>query len=158
MTQPTGVFVRLPLSDELREAFITSVDCGEEVEAGIAAIGTPVTGGELKTMAHISRGGDRISIHRKTERDIPLVRQSDAIAKLAEKDAEIVRLRTEDDKGLTQAIEERDECERVINDLYQAVMGDPPEWSNGFGYRDAVEDIVDYVHALRTKALKGPEA
>ena len=93
MTQPTGVFVRLPLSDELREAFITSVDCGEEVEAGIAAIGTPVTGGELKTMAHISRGGDRISLRRKTERDIPLVRQSDALAELAEKDAVIGRYR-----------------------------------------------------------------
>ncbi|MBO1362078.1 hypothetical protein J2D73_20075 [Acetobacter sacchari] len=59
-----------------------------------------------------------------------------------------------DEREITQVIEERDQCEQVISDLYQSVMGEPPEWSNHFGYRDAVEDVTDYVHAIRTKSLE----
>lgn len=65
----------------------------------------------------------------------------------------VALMQAQDDKALTQVIEERDECEQVISDLYHAAMGEYPEWSNNFGYRDAVEDVVDYVHALRKKAL-----
>ncbi|MDT8871562.1 hypothetical protein RAA17_12020 [Komagataeibacter rhaeticus] len=122
-----------------------------------------------------------VSLRSANGTDIELVRRTDMEAQVArvaaEKDAEIARLRAkqplydrvvhengelklavarlqaQDDKDITQVIEERDECEQVISDLYRAAMGEYPEWSNNFGYRDAVEDVVDYVHALRTKAL-----
>ncbi|MCG4254222.1 hypothetical protein K6W37_10025 [Acetobacter senegalensis] len=99
MTQPTGVFVRLPLSDEQKrkvvaEMMFAATSVADAFEKAILAIGTPVTGGELKTMAHISRGGDRISLRRKTERDIPLVRQSDAQAQIAALGAEVGRLQS----------------------------------------------------------------
>lgn len=45
--KPTGVFVRLPLSEEQREAFVTEMDCGAEAEQAILAIGTPVMGSNL---------------------------------------------------------------------------------------------------------------
>ncbi|KAA8387075.1 hypothetical protein FOH24_07205 [Acetobacter tropicalis] len=39
--------MRLPLSDEQREAFITAVDCGEVAEQAVLSIGTSVTGAGL---------------------------------------------------------------------------------------------------------------
>ena len=150
-----GVFVRLPLSNAhvltLLDAYTGDKETtNTKMQAVILAIGIPVQPcADVETVASV--------------RDcVPLVRRTDMEAQVArvvaEKDAEIDRLRASDDADLTQVIRERDECEQVINDLYQVVMGEWPEWSNHFGYRDAVEDVVDYIHALRMKALKGGAA
>ena len=153
--KPTGVFVRPRLSNEQLGKLLAPMDTLNE---RMLAIGTPVTGGDLEVAAYDNIASGQLSRVRPCGANINLVRQSDAQAKIAALEAYVARLRTEDDKALTQVIEERDECEQVINDLYQAVMGYPPEWSNNFGYRDAVKDVVDYVHALRTEALKGGAA
>lgn len=62
MTQPTGVFVRLPLSEERAITFHKeSSHAWDEFngssnalacEAGLLAIGTPVTGGKLEKLTH----------------------------------------------------------------------------------------------------------
>lgn len=40
-----------------------------------------------------------------------------------------------------QTISERDAAEAALSDAYRAVCGREPEWSNLFGYEDAVEDM-----------------
>ncbi|MFT9070305.1 MAG: hypothetical protein ABF446_08410 [Acetobacter orientalis] len=82
--KPTGVFVRLPLSNEQLGKLLAPIG---PLNERLLAIGTPVAGGELEVVCYSHEIGNTGS----------LVRQSDAIAKLAEKDAEIVRLR----EGLT---------------------------------------------------------
>jgi hypothetical protein len=87
--EPTGVFVRLPLSDEQRmtanEAPYKKDRKGSALEASILSIGTPVTGGDIPVITTLG-----------TLRDpIPCVRQSDAQAQMAALEAEVVRLRAE---------------------------------------------------------------
>lgn len=136
-----GVFVRLPLSEVAEELLVDAAAFGKPDDShdkALLTIGTPVTGGVLKTMAHISRGGDRISLRRKTERDIPLVRQSDAQAKIAALEAEVVRLREtmkeielgidalsseEDDGGRMTSSEMKRRALEVIRSEVKALKG-----------------------------------
>lgn len=98
--KPTGVFVRLPLSNEqLGKLLIPTRTFNERM----ISIGTPVTGGELRVsafadyippsaigvMAQIFEVSDR----RTKSFNEPLVRQSDAQAQIAALEAEVVRLR-----------------------------------------------------------------
>ncbi|MGO2959308.1 MAG: hypothetical protein ACTIDN_09765 [Acetobacter sp.] len=97
--KPTGVFVRLPLSEEqLKNVDRLAQEISENnsenewrfhrhyvaaCEELITAIGNPVTSADMLVITILG-----------TLRDpVPCVRQSDALAKLAEKDAEIARLR-----------------------------------------------------------------
>ena len=98
----TGVFVRLhdgKLSDQqtadLNDQSMTSLE-------SLLAIGTPVAGGELEVVGYAHCvNGKIVTLGTYRAPDVssgisvtsePLVRQSDARAKLAEKDAEIARL------------------------------------------------------------------
>lgn len=81
--KPTGVFVRLH-DGLLNETQIAKL-CNPKrsMTESLLAIGTPVTGGDMPVITTLG-----------TLRDpVPCVRQSDALAKLAEKDAEIARYR-----------------------------------------------------------------
>tara|TARA_R110000824_G_scaffold401032_2_gene610443 strand:- start:18020 stop:18253 length:234 start_codon:yes stop_codon:yes gene_type:complete len=42
---------------------------------------------------------------------------------------------------MTQVIDERDSAESALSEAYALVMGHAPEWSNLFGYRDAINQI-----------------
>lgn len=48
----------------------------------------------------------------------------------------------------TQLIEERDSAENALADMYEAAMGNRPEWSNIFGYSDAIDDVAQHVSFL----------
>lgn len=86
--KPTGVFVRLPFSGTERERILDEVEVDPDtVEESLLAIGAPVTDGGLEVY-HAP-----IVITENGAERIPLVRQSDALAKLAEKDEEIARYR-----------------------------------------------------------------
>lgn len=108
--KPTGVFVHLPLSDEdcmtIRKHITSKCLTNDGIVNGLLAIGTPVTGGELEPLAFVN--ADRLKWKIATDNDVCLtfsgkphlgggtlnlidgiVLQSDALAKLAEKDAEI---------------------------------------------------------------------
>ena len=104
-----GVFVSLPLSeDQLNELYHAVMYLGEE--AALRNIGTPVTGCDLEPLAFVN--ADRLKWKIETNNDVCLtfsgkphfgggtlnlidgiVLHSDALTKLAEKDAEIARLR-----------------------------------------------------------------
>ncbi|HAS1462199.1 TPA: ead/Ea22-like family protein [Enterobacter hormaechei] len=45
------------------------------------------------------------------------------------------------ERSETQLIDERDNAESALNDVYKAVMGQAPELSNWFSFADAIEEI-----------------
>ena len=110
-----GVFVRLPLSEGAVDQYLRAIHSGEPLEAeasaleaGLLAIGTPVTGGDIPVAAYTSqydidrvrkgKSGDIYGAKNWEGSDeevfsIPLIRQSDAQAQIAALEAEVVRLR-----------------------------------------------------------------
>lgn len=163
--KPTGVFVRLPLSEEDLATFNgkcrIEYDVKQDiahlggVEGGILAIGTPITGGELEVAGwchpqqlsdlYIDNGspeGERFVVMSRVQigsRDIPLVRQSEAQAQIAARDAEITRLR--------EALQEiRNVCGSDISE--KALLG-------GFF---APTTLAEQVYCFVGDALKGGAA
>ncbi|KFB97764.1 hypothetical protein GTGU_04632, partial [Trabulsiella guamensis ATCC 49490] len=47
------------------------------------------------------------------------------------------------ERSETQLIDERDMAETALADMYMAVTGEPPEWSNHFTFGDAVERVKE---------------
>ena len=94
-----GVFVRLPLSEEQKAAVYDLTSKGGATDA-ILTIGTPVTGGNLDCAVIIEQDDKRympevVSYQPhlvKPKQLLNLVRQSDAQAKIAALEAEVVRL------------------------------------------------------------------
>nr|WP_279184718.1 hypothetical protein [Acetobacter syzygii] len=101
--KPTGVFIRLPLSGEeastMRDHIMSQILTTDALEHTLHAIGTPITGGKLKIVGYAPSHleGGLCAIFRKKsdalKSSIPLARQSDAQAKIAALEAEVVRLR-----------------------------------------------------------------
>ncbi|NKA61278.1 ead/Ea22-like family protein [Escherichia coli] len=55
------------------------------------------------------------------------------------------------EKSEEQLIDERDHAESALADMYFAATGDSPEWSNWFGFSDAVDVVVDRIADLEAK-------
>lgn len=55
------------------------------------------------------------------------------------------------EKSEEQLISERDHAESALADMYFAATGDRPEWSNLFGFSDAVDAVVDRIADLEAK-------
>ncbi len=55
------------------------------------------------------------------------------------------------EKSEEQLINERDHAEAALADMYFAATGDRPEWSNWFGFSDAVDAVVDRIADLEAK-------
>ena len=52
------------------------------------------------------------------------------------------------DRSETQLIGERDQVIAVLDSMYEAVTGAPPEWSNAFGFTDAINDVTERIFEL----------
>ncbi|EMB4323671.1 hypothetical protein RJ492_004913 [Pluralibacter gergoviae] len=52
------------------------------------------------------------------------------------------------DRSETKLIEERDGLIQVVEELYQTVMGVPPEWSSAYGFTDAINDVAGHILEL----------
>ncbi len=75
--------------------------------------------------------------------------QPDHAAEIARLRAEVARL----DDGESQAIKERDHAEKIIDKLCDAVLGtERAEWSTGYYFEDAVDDVETAVYRLRAEA------
>ena len=55
------------------------------------------------------------------------------------------------EKSEEQLINERDHAESALADMYFAATGGRPEWSNWFGFSDAVDAVVDRIADLEAK-------
>jgi hypothetical protein len=67
-------------------------------------------------------------------------------------EAEISRLKqasVHDDVMLGETIGQREAAEEAISQAYFLMIGRSPEWSNKFGFTDALEDIEDAQSSLR---------
>lgn len=53
-----------------------------------------------------------------------------------------------------QIIDERDEAEEQISQIYYLITGKSPEWSNNFGFKDAEDEIMDAVNSLKAAVKK----
>ncbi|MFT8890215.1 MAG: hypothetical protein ABF888_00095 [Acetobacter papayae] len=94
--KPTGVFVRLPVTDEQAQEMYRAYCAayarsslttrGIATQAALLAVGTPVTGGELEILDIVD------AAYGNTQEKY--VRQSDAQAQIAALEAEVVRLRS----------------------------------------------------------------
>ncbi len=72
------------------------------------------------------------------------------LALLDELEAQSKRI-AELEKSEEQLINERDHAESALDDMYFAATGDRPEWSNWFGFSDAVNAVVDRIADLEAK-------
>lgn len=52
------------------------------------------------------------------------------------------------ERSETQLINERDAAESALSDMYQATTGERPEWSNMFGFADAVDVVEERLATL----------
>ncbi|MFS8371714.1 hypothetical protein [Acetobacter indonesiensis] len=157
MTTPTGVFVRLPLSDTEKMALTSGVKWGGDIEAGILAIGTPVTGVGLPTEAVRVRvhstdielawvyqkappsDQDASEYELEVER---LLTHEQALAALASLQAEVGRLRA--------ALEEQ----KTFHESEDKALSKQPTSGQGLWRRNQNQEQIRLIDA----ALKGPEA
>lgn len=114
--EPIGVFVRLPFLGTERDRILKEAEVDpDRVEEVILAVGTPITGAQLEVVGYSAKlansfdkvtgeytnfdiiprlVGHSICLPPGSVRDLhSLVRHSDALAKIAEKDAEVAQLR-----------------------------------------------------------------
>ncbi|HGJ4493750.1 TPA: hypothetical protein ACJGO4_003594 [Salmonella enterica subsp. enterica serovar Java] len=71
--------------------------------------------------------------------------------RLVAAEVEITALRqriAELERSETQLINERDAAESALADMYQAATGERPEWSNMFGFADAVDVVEERLATL----------
>ena len=71
-------------------------------------------------------------------------------ALLDERESQNKRI-TELEKSEEQLINARDHAESALDDMYFAATGNRPEWSNWFGFSDAVDAVVDRIADLEAK-------
>ena len=55
----------------------------------------------------------------------------------------------EADRDIEKAITERDAAQEAMSQAFYLVTGRSPEWSNLFGYAEALEEIGDAVAVLK---------
>ncbi|EEO4838309.1 ead/Ea22-like family protein [Salmonella enterica] len=79
----------------------------------------------------------------------PLEHENVHYADAAEVEITALRQRiAELERSETQLINERDSAESALADMYQAATGERPEWSNMFGFADAVDVVEERLATL----------
>ncbi|EBW5315606.1 ead/Ea22-like family protein [Salmonella enterica subsp. enterica serovar Haifa] len=79
----------------------------------------------------------------------PLEHENVHYADAAEVEITALRQRiAELERSETQLINERDAAESALADMYQAATGERPEWSNMFGFADAVDVVKERLATL----------
>lgn len=175
--KPTGVFVRLPVTDdqaqEMYRAYCAAYASsslttrGTATQAALLSIGTPVQADGLKTFLRAIVSGKSLvgMLEPDSKRempdvfeDIPLVRQSDAQSQIAARDAEIVRLKLE----VCHANDTADAAIGEVTRLQEALVAARDAITSDLNAKSIVctvwagpaETLVDYIDA----ALKGGAA
>ncbi|EDS7588758.1 ead/Ea22-like family protein [Salmonella enterica subsp. diarizonae] len=81
----------------------------------------------------------------------PLEHENVHYADAAEVEITALRQRiAELERSETQLINERDSAESALADMYQAATGERPEWSNMFGFADAVDVVEERLATLES--------
>ncbi|CUR85120.1 ead/Ea22-like family protein [Salmonella enterica] len=118
-------------------------DCQPNAEANaefIAAFNPKVALALLDENIQLQRGKDATEAVALALRDD--MRQSREKLEAAERSI------AELERSETQLINERDSAESALADMYQAATGERPEWSNMFGFADAVDVVEERLATL----------
>ncbi len=86
---------------------------------------------------------------RSATDDGPLILR---LSRLIEAHEAQIRVGDREEQALGQVIDERDAAEEALSRAYYLVTGRSPEWSNIFGYTEALEEIEDACALLRKTA------
>lgn len=79
-------------------------------------------------------------------------RAKDRIIELeAENESLLRRIGSVEMKDHLQTIDERDAAEETLSQAYYLITGRSPQWSNMFGYQEALQDIDDAQRCLRAE-------
>lgn len=100
---------------------------------------------QLAKLANFNPDWDMLEACRESWREVTDALK-EAEAKLEAKDKRIAELEASE----TQLIQERDSAEQALADMYEAATGERPEWSNWFGFADAIEDVAQVRAKLAT--------
>lgn len=87
--------------------------------------------------------------HVAAERYFRAANPATVLALLSELEAKDKRI-AELEASETQLIQERDSAEQALADMYEAATGERPEWSNWFGFADAIEEVAQVRAKLAT--------
>jgi Lar family restriction alleviation protein len=69
-----------------------------------------------------------------------------------EKYAACESVRREGETKLENAVSERDAAEDAVSQIYFIVTGHSPEWSNTFGFEQAIQEIEEAINLLKQAA------
>ncbi|MFT9361283.1 hypothetical protein [Acetobacter okinawensis] len=164
--QPTGVFVRLPLSEEQKASVYDLTSKGGATDA-ILAIGTPVTGGGLTrtgTIAWFEKDREPSLASYcpglfKAGDSVPVTSLPIAQAHIAALESEVVRLRgviVEAVDALTRVTEERSTQYQAKNGRWVSIQADDGERCDII-HSDITTDCEAAILSAH-KALKGGAA
>jgi prophage DNA circulation protein len=64
---------------------------------------------------------------------------------------ELSRYASIEEKAHLQTIDERDAAEDALSQAYYLIKGASPQWSNLFGYQQALEDVDDFQKCVRAE-------
>lgn len=71
--------------------------------------------------------------------------------------AGVVKMAAKHERECLEIIDQRDKAEEAMSQAYYIVTGRSPEWSNKFGYDEALEEIGDVVSVLK-QAVKANQS
>lgn len=66
--------------------------------------------------------------------------------------------REKEERAHIRTIDQRDDAEKALSDMFSAVTGRGPEWSNNFGYPEAIEEVEATIAELVRAASEGGAA
>lgn len=111
----------------------------------LSELGNPAWIVGQQEIADFIRGDEALLVRgydpESTEPALRMYSQEYVSALLAELEAKGKRI-AELEASETQLIQERDSSEQALADMYEAATGERPEWSNWFGFADAVEEVA----------------
>ncbi|EAS1514245.1 ead/Ea22-like family protein [Salmonella enterica] len=129
-------------ADEVQRDFAEALGCAGDNESIMEAIDDlkqhiaelESKNGNLRTIAH-------------DQNELAIKANLDSINYTVEMDRLHKRI-AELENSETQLINERDVTESALADMYQAATGERPEWSNMFGFADAVDVVEERLATL----------
>ncbi|EGZ4524462.1 ead/Ea22-like family protein [Salmonella enterica subsp. enterica serovar Abaetetuba] len=138
--------VALALRDDMRQA-LEQLEAAEKRNAEQREYYEGVIADGSKRIAELEKG------HQEAAKQINSWRRL-AKQNIAERGKDISELEAarqriaELERSETQLINERDAAESALADMYQAATGERPEWSNMFGFADAVDVVEERLATL----------
>lgn len=138
--------VALALRDDMRQAR-KQLEDAEKRNAGQRKYYEGVIADGSKRIAELEKGHQEAAKQTNSWRRLAKLNIAERGKDISELEASRQRI-AELENSETQLINERDAAESALADMYQAATGERPEWSNMFGFADAVDVVEERLATL----------